>query len=530
MKKRIIIFLVASFVLLAEKALIAQKEANIWYFGAYAGLDFSTSPPTILANGAMGANEGCATISDSAGNLLFYTDGMTVWNRTHTVMANGNNLYGGSSSTSQSALILPKPENHNLYYIFTNTGGTSYGLHYSLVDMSLAAGNGSLISKNISLFSPTAEKLCATKHANNIDYWIITHEFNSNKFISYLLTAAGVNTIANTSATGPSHNSWNAIGYMKFSTDGKKLGLAAYDQSSNGRFELYDFDNVTGLVSNPLVLGNTFNKSYGCEFSPDGTKFYGGGWSEGTLWQWDLCAGSSSGIVASQVAVISVTGALGAMQLAPDGKIYVVRLFQETLGVINKPDAVGIGCNYLEQGYSVAPKLSGHGLPNFPAAYFYPGSTLSITATGNFTMCAGDTKTLFVAGAQSYTWNSTIAGPTLVVSPPTTSVFIAAGTTSAGCVFEESITITVSPCVSLVESAANSSALIYPNPALEFIYIAMAGQNDYKIFAVSGKLVKAGAINGHIGKLNVGDLPNGLYYLHLHGGRTPSNHKFIIQR
>ena len=84
-----------SFILLAGLFLftitqsIAQREANIWYFGANAGLDFNSGAPVPLTNGQVNTAEGCSAISDSAGNLLFYTDGLWVYNRNHTSMPNG---------------------------------------------------------------------------------------------------------------------------------------------------------------------------------------------------------------------------------------------------------------------------------------------------------------------------------------------------------------------------------------------------------------------------------------------------------
>jgi hypothetical protein len=99
---------------------LAQGEGNIWYFGDNSGLSFNTVPPTALDNGALNTNEGCASISDSDGEILFYTDGVTVYNKTHNIMLNGAGLLGDVSAT-QSAIICPYPENPNLYYIFTVT-------------------------------------------------------------------------------------------------------------------------------------------------------------------------------------------------------------------------------------------------------------------------------------------------------------------------------------------------------------------------------------------------------------------------
>src|SRR4030095_14363471 len=106
---------------------------------------------------------GTASISDSVGNLLFYTDGVTVWNKFHNVMANGNNLHGGYSS-SQSALIIKQPGSDSLYYIFTVGEMGSYGFQYSVVDMSLQSGNGEVILKNVPVINSATEKLTAAIH------------------------------------------------------------------------------------------------------------------------------------------------------------------------------------------------------------------------------------------------------------------------------------------------------------------------------------------------------------------------------
>ena len=95
-------------ILLSASIHFSQNEFSKWYFGSYAGLDFSTSPPTILTNGALNTPEGCATVCDNTGSLLFYTDGTAIWNSTHTIMANGGPLFG-NLSTTQSALIAKQP-------------------------------------------------------------------------------------------------------------------------------------------------------------------------------------------------------------------------------------------------------------------------------------------------------------------------------------------------------------------------------------------------------------------------------------
>ena len=91
-------------------------QCNNWYFGVLAGLNFSLGGVNVITVGALNTGEGCSSISDGAGNTLFYTDGVNVWNKSHALMPNGDSLMGGPSST-QSALIVPMPGSNSLYYI-----------------------------------------------------------------------------------------------------------------------------------------------------------------------------------------------------------------------------------------------------------------------------------------------------------------------------------------------------------------------------------------------------------------------------
>jgi len=103
----------------------AQQEASYWYFGQNAGLRFNAGNGTVTAitDGQINTLEGCTSISDTTGNLLFYTDGRTVWNQNHQIMTNGDYFGGtgllGDPSSTSSGLIVPKPQDPTQYYIFT---------------------------------------------------------------------------------------------------------------------------------------------------------------------------------------------------------------------------------------------------------------------------------------------------------------------------------------------------------------------------------------------------------------------------
>ncbi|HKC67562.1 MAG TPA: hypothetical protein VKG26_04985, partial [Bacteroidia bacterium] len=121
---------------------VAQKQGNIWYFGNHAGIDFNSGSPVPLSNGQTYSPdgtpiEGTSVISDNTGALLFYTNGMKIWNRNQQVMPNGNNLLGNFSS-SQAALIVPKPGSSRYFYVFTtddfSEDNLQYGFRYTVVD------------------------------------------------------------------------------------------------------------------------------------------------------------------------------------------------------------------------------------------------------------------------------------------------------------------------------------------------------------------------------------------------------------
>jgi hypothetical protein len=373
------------FLFIAIKS-IGQLEYSKWYFGNYAGLDFTTSPPTTLQNSAMVADEGCASISDLSGNFLFYTNGQTVWDKTHVIMQNGSNLIGHTSST-QSSLVLRKPGSSNLYYIFTQNPFSGVGLAYSIVDMNLAAGLGSVTVKNFTLAQFCDEKLTGTHHCNGTDYWVCTRDYNSSVFRSFLLTVAGVNTVPITSSAGSNSNT-SAAGYMKISPSGKKAAIAL---SSAGILELFDFDNTTGVFSNAISLSAPGNFPYGCEFSPDGSRFYGAT-TNGTyaIYQWDICAGSNSAIAASTQTIAVLASKPGALQLATDGKIYIARsVNQHSLAVINDPNKLGSLCGFSDFTVSIEPNYTQQSLPNFIApllrplagSFSYSNSCLSFSFT-----------------------------------------------------------------------------------------------------------------------------------------------------
>lgn len=373
-------------IVLVHFSISAQAEASKWYFGINAGLDFSTGNPIALTNGELVTDEGCATISENNGDLLFYTDGITVWDKQHNIMPNGTGLTGDSSST-QSAIIVPKPGDVSIFYIFTvdDLAGPN-GLRYSEVNMTLNGGNGDITNqKNIELNAFTTEKISAVKHANGIDFWVVTHDWNNNNFLSYQVTTAGVNIVPVISSVGEEHgdNGLDSKGYLKISPDASRLALASW--SGNSVVEIFDFDNTTGIVSNPILIGNGFfstgpaSGAYGIEFSPDSNLLYVTdqnflfGFTTSRLFQFDLTLSTANDMINSVTTLYDDSDTntiLGALQLAVDGKIYIARAQEQFLDVIENPDEIGFASNYSQNAVSLGNRFCGAGLPPFISSFF----------------------------------------------------------------------------------------------------------------------------------------------------------------
>ncbi|MDX9790287.1 MAG: hypothetical protein RBT61_05620 [Candidatus Kapabacteria bacterium] len=363
-----------------------RNDAMNWFFGDKSAISFNTSDgePIAIEGSLLSTLEGCSAVSDTNGNLLFYTDGVRVWNRNHEVMNPNNNLAGHYSST-QSALIIRQPMSYERFYIFTTDAGEyvenidpanyeNRGLNYSIVDMSRNNGLGEIVAYNIFLQKPSAEKLSAVFHENKSDVWIFSQSWETGVIYAYLLTDKGIERkVENSGKIIPYFDKERYIGQLKAAPSGDKI--AGVVQGLNF-IMLYKFDNATGKIYDYIRIPTGHRKdNYGLEFSPSGNILYVSDHVTNTVYSYNVAGHDSAAIKSTEVLIIKDTNSksFGALQLAPNGKIYLALNGSKYLGVINNPDEYGGDCYYSDTTVyvgDVAEKKVRLGLPNFNQGLF----------------------------------------------------------------------------------------------------------------------------------------------------------------
>ncbi len=413
MKKVHLFMFIMLLVTLQLPAQYYTNQNKVWVFGKYCGINFTSGTPTPFTT-SINQYEGCASISNAAGVLLFYTDGKTVWDRTGSIMPHGNAVVPYNvASCAQPAVIVPVSGNPDKYYLFSLEEQFIQGrLDYSTVDMSLNGGNGDVVSATIAtpLDSGLSEKMICVA-GNFCDFWLIVHDDTLPRFKAYNISAGGISSpVISTSGSFTSSLAYYGSGVMKVSPSRRKIVVTSHYYSPHT--ELFDFDPSTGVVSGCQLLSTA--SSYGAEFSPDNSRLYAttivGVGSSISVDQYDITLGSTAAIAASKVTVSGSTCFAGDLKLGPDGKIYIANFGSghNTMDRIDTPNAAGLACGY-EIAAVTLPGVDWCqlGLPNVVYT-LDPGDTTSVrhdtviclNAWSSVTLSAHDT-----AAVSRYLWN-----------------------------------------------------------------------------------------------------------------------------
>lgn len=399
-------YIVITLFALVSKIGLAQKQSFNWCFGDSAGIDFNNvTAPQIFGSG-MNARGSCSSVSDSSGSLLFYasTPYTPLWlsgvirpgailNKQHQLMQNGDTIVG--RSWYHELVIVPKPGNDSIYYVFSVGVTSIYGLYYSVVDMKANGGLGAVIQKNV-MVMPDEQVDCisAVKHGNGRDWWVVGRRTTvlqngqgNNEFWIAFIDYNGVSlpTFQNIGVVNTSNN-----GRISFSPTGDTLLFTNAGQV----IEYFQFDRCTGVLSNPVTIrpvATTYSDwTWSNEFSSDGRFIYTSTSKDTTqLFQYDL---QSPNPLATRATLYQSTFpryAGGDVKRGPDGKIYfsiayvntgvsypypdtVYNNYNMNLSVINAPDSLGSACNFQPYSFYLGGKRTYYGLPNNPDYFLGP--------------------------------------------------------------------------------------------------------------------------------------------------------------
>jgi len=141
----------------------------------------------------MNLNATVASLCDSLGNLLCYTNGIYIANTNDEIMENGDGLNPGPVATDHaeggyrlvfSEFFLPAPGNPGIYYLFHLKLDhhpvlvlAITTLYMTTIDMTQNNGLGAVTEKNFEILTNgNFGTLNAVKHANSRDWWILLSE------------------------------------------------------------------------------------------------------------------------------------------------------------------------------------------------------------------------------------------------------------------------------------------------------------------------------------------------------------------
>lgn len=361
-----------------------------WTFGDHCHIRFPNGGDPVVENDhAFKTDEGCATFSDSGGNILLYTDGRVPYDAADLPVSAPD--LGGASSASHSAIIVPPVAGGSRYHVFTMRAW-DVGPVGPLSHSTFGAGGGtvSLLSgpTQLTTLGPrfSSERLAAVPHRDCGKYWVIAMdggtpsatgwgtidvgvEFPDGKQLGRTAAAAtppppaaaappppppppapgNIYAILVDSDSAPTTQTVTPYPYRiapayccKISPDGSLLAVTG-DQT----VDLLRFDRATGAFSAYAQLTGFAgaDRSYGVEFSPNSRYLYISVLLQGKIYRHDVGVGVGGTTPIGSLALVGETTTLvhtkyrvGALQLGPNGKIYGVKVMQPTLLEIGDPD------------------------------------------------------------------------------------------------------------------------------------------------------------------------------------------------
>jgi gliding motility-associated-like protein len=328
----------------------AQVHNHNWFFGENAGISFLGPKPKTFAVPVY-STEGVVTVSHPVtGAIIFYTNGRSVYNKNYMPMPNGIGFNNDTLATSaQGVVVIPFFSDTNKYYLFSvgHKDDNKGHLTYTIVDKSLNGGLGDVVpgKKGVVIDTGFSEAMSSVEGCENS--WLVTYKPASRSFYTYKMDASGldqrpvVSPIAVHPATSPGTMSMKIL----LTVGGGIIGFTAW----SGYVSLHSLSTRTGAVYNSRVIDTAFHEPgfYSCEFSTNGRRLYVSQHNSGSIYQYDINHTLPQDITATKKLINRNTDHLpGALQMGPDGDIYIARLDGEYLDRISDANELYPKCIY----------------------------------------------------------------------------------------------------------------------------------------------------------------------------------------
>jgi hypothetical protein len=315
------------------------------------GFEFSRTIPFF-------APEGVASICDTIGNLLYYANSATAFNRLDDTLLNGGAITSSSTTLVQGCVTVPVPGSSSKYYVFSleKDAGPRNSLFVSVLDMDLDGGFGGIIPgyKSKLLAKNIGEMLHVVRHGNGQDWWVLARPLKPDS----ISRTKGILRFQATSDSirgpwfqdfGKSNGTW---GELVASPDGRYLALCTYATSL---IQVFSFDRCSGLLSNEKLIYDALAGQgyYGIAFGPQSKVLYGVRSDPRIVNQFFPTAEGYDQHEIVRYGTM-VNHFLSPPELGPDGRIYVSSMSRGVppdtttfyLGVVHEPTLEAAACDY----------------------------------------------------------------------------------------------------------------------------------------------------------------------------------------
>ncbi len=379
----------------------SQGENNIWINNyAFVSVNFNAGTDPSFGDISLspvwsGYNVRTASVCDSSGNLLFYTNGREIYTRSGVAMPHSGIELPTPNYALTPTLIMKMPASTSEYYVFTlSSNDTDYAiLYYSVVDLSLNNGDGDVdvSRKNIQVRTGLMQSFLIGEQGEDCNMWLSVREKDKNTIITYPVSASGLGqpvlSVAGFHINTPQLVNTIGISSCMFgrkSNDGRKMTMTAMEFNNGTTYtasmQLLNFDKATGKFTDDLVLFQHVAEWYWYNFhpscfSPDDTKLYTTDLQNvnnpGKIVQYDLGQPTAAAIRQSKTIVDVFPPPQGGstaqsyvtdMRLGPDNRIYIALTTPTAPARINNPDLAGTACGVQ---HDLMPPLSPFSVPVF---------------------------------------------------------------------------------------------------------------------------------------------------------------------